>query len=862
MSRRLGLSLLTLTFALAGCPGPDPLDGGADAPGSDVPLDTNGSDTPPAIDVGPTDAPIVNRDAPTNRDGGVPLPEMPMVTECSTPAPLTGGAICEATAGDGNLLLTGDVLTPTEVLRGGQVLVDALGTIVCVGCDCSASPGAATATRVVCPNGAISPGLVNAHEHLSFQGNPYTRTAERYEHRHDWRTAARGHTRIGSRMATQEETVWAELRMVLGGATSINGSGGRPGLLRNLDRGRTGGADAMEGLGQDIVEYDTFPLGDSSGMLRASGCGYGTATTTDAVAMEEAYTPHISEGIDAEARNEFVCTNDALVANDVIERQSAVIHAIGLRAVDLTSMAFDGAMLVWSPRSNITLYGDTARVTTFDALRIPIALGTDWVFTGSMNMLRELSCADELNADYYGGHFSDRDLWLMATYNSAMALGAEDVIGVIEEGYVADLAIFDASVNLDYRAVIDAAPQDVALVLRAGNPLFGEAAVVNVLEAGCDALTVCTTPRAVCAMRELGMTLAAITAANTGSYELFSCGAPPNEPSCHPERTEARASVAGSTIYDGMIDGTDMDGDGIADAMDICPDVFDPIRPVDGGMQADTDGDGIGDVCDACPLTAGETCGLGVDGDVDVDGVANFVDNCPFLANADQFDRDGDTRGDVCDPCPEVANPLSIVCPVASSSIYQVQNGTIPDGGRATVTGVVTGLASNGFFMQVPTTDPSYAGAPNSGIFVFTGGAPTNTVGQLVSVSGTVDEFFMLTEITGPTVMVLGTAAIPAPAVLDGATLAGGAATLEPYEGVLVTVGPVTVTNAAPPAGPGDMAPTNEFEITGGVRVDDQIFRIPAPAMGATYTSITGVLTFRNNAYKLLPRSAADAITP
>ena len=41
-------------------------------------------------------------------------------------------------------------------------------------------------------------------------------------------------------------------------------------------------------------------------------------------------------------------------------------------------------------------------------------------------------------------------------------------------------------------------------------------------------------------------------------------------------------------------------------------------------------------------------------GDTDADGVANAVDNCPDKANTDQADEDGDTRGDVCDPCPIV----------------------------------------------------------------------------------------------------------------------------------------------------------------------------------------------------------------
>ena len=41
----------------------------------------------------------------------------------------------------------------------------------------------------------------------------------------------------------------------------------------------------------------------------------------------------------------------------------SMIHAVGLfRRSTTTTMAANGVGLVWSPRSNITLYGDTARV--------------------------------------------------------------------------------------------------------------------------------------------------------------------------------------------------------------------------------------------------------------------------------------------------------------------------------------------------------------------------------------------------------------------------------------------------------------------------------------------------------------------
>ena len=59
------------------------------------------------------------------------------------------------------------------------------------------------------------------------------------------------------------------MRFVLGGTTSINGSGSVDGFLRNLDR-----SNALEGLNVDAVEYETFPLGDSGGSLQSEGCDY------------------------------------------------------------------------------------------------------------------------------------------------------------------------------------------------------------------------------------------------------------------------------------------------------------------------------------------------------------------------------------------------------------------------------------------------------------------------------------------------------------------------------------------------------------------------------------------------------------
>ena len=46
----------------------------------------------------------------------------------------------------------------------------------------------------------------------------------------------------------------------------------------------------------------------------------------------------------------------------------------------------------------------------------------------------------------------------------------------------------------------------------------------------------------------------------------------------------------------------------------------------------------------------------GAPADVDGDGVPDATDNCPEVANADQGNEDGDALGDACDPCPPDAD--------------------------------------------------------------------------------------------------------------------------------------------------------------------------------------------------------------
>ncbi|WP_437734331.1 lamin tail domain-containing protein [Sorangium sp. So ce1335] len=768
---------------------------------------------------------------------------------CEELAPLSEGT-CEVVPGAGATLIRGVVLTPDTVLRGGRVLIDERGTIACVGCDCEAEG----ATEIVCPTGVVSPALINTHDHITFtQNSPYTPTEERYEHRHDWRTGNGDHTQIDTPgSATQAQIRWGELRFLMGGATSIVGSGGAAGLLRNLDR-----AD-QEGLGQKEVNFDTFPLGDSSGRELASSCGYsGNMVTREDIEGEDAYCPHVAEGIEASARNEFVCLQTA--PNDVLLPQSAYIHGIGLTALDYAAMAVNGTGLIWSPRSNITLYGDTAVVTAAARLGVQIALGTDWIATGSMNLLRELRCAASLNATYYGGFFTDEELWTMVTGNAAAVTATDDVIGALATGKIADIAIFDGAERADHGAIVAAEPQDVVLVMRGGEVLYGDEAVVSAVrgEAACDALDVCGVSKQVCLQDEIGMTLAELQEAAGEIYPAFFCGEPEREPLCTPSRTATApvsASVNGSTVYTGEPTDDDRDGDGIANDADNCPGVFNPIRPLDNGGQADFDADGEGDACDACPLDAGSAvCSALNPDDSDNDGVLNEADNCPVHQNHEQADMDGDGKGDPCDACPAEANPGARGCTV---SIYDIKNGTVAEGATVALqNALVTGRHDSGFFVQVKPGDPGYTAAAYSGVYVY---SPMNTVkvGDRVRItSAVVSTFYGQIQLGSAAVEVIASLgeAAPPPERVAPADIATGGPRAAELEGVLVEVEDVDVV--------GLDTMYYEFIVTGDLRVDDLLYRAaPFPEVGHEFTRIRGILTFRNDNSKVEPRGAEDLV--
>lgn len=196
--------------------------------------------------------------------------------------------------------------------------------------------------------------------------------------------------------------------------------------------------------------------------------------------------------------------------------------------------------------------------------------------------------------------------------------------------------------------------------------------------------------------------------------------------------------------------------------------------------------------------------------------------------------------------------------------IYELKDGSIPLGSAVRLQNqLVTARSAKEYYLQIKEGDPDWQGsADHSGIYVY---SPANAVspGDRVTITGAnLVVYFGQRQLMAGSVVVEATGqALPSPLVVDPGDVATGGSRASSLESVLITVTGVSVTSISPPAKGGDTMPNNEFVVTGGLRVNDSLYLInPFPSVGQSYSSLTGILEFRNSDSKLELRRAADVV--
>ncbi|MCH2648907.1 MAG: amidohydrolase family protein, partial [Candidatus Poseidoniaceae archaeon] len=266
-----------------------------------------------------------------------------------------------------------------------------------------------------------------------------------------------------------EQMKYAEVQAVSGGVTAMQGS-------------PSSGTQAWDSILSRNVELYNF---GQDGISTCAVCGAADDDYTGShlISQSEAGTlnawfVHLSEGVDQSSKDEF----DALWSKNLIMDETIVIHGTALDSSQFSKMASVNSELVWSPLSNLLLYGDTTDVVAADQAGVSISISPDWGPSGSKNNLHELKVADMWNTNNLGGHFSNYELVEMVTCNPADATGWTPFVGRIKADLYADLVVIDTFHEDPYRNLIEAIDADVALTVVQGKAVFGDVDLMQQLQ--------------------------------------------------------------------------------------------------------------------------------------------------------------------------------------------------------------------------------------------------------------------------------------------------------------------------------------------------------------------------------------------
>ena len=268
------------------------------------------------------------------------------------------------------------------------------------------------------PKALIFPGLINLHNHPTYSmlnlwpapsshiQNSLGRSlgTEPYANRYQWNLVSSTSPPEYRRLVETPQLLlaspqglnlypeivkYAEIRAILGGETAFQGAPANPAtdniLIRNVDN---------VNFDRDRIESHVPAI---SGLSASSLDSLLTRMRNSQV---DAWITHLAEGVRDNQRRDGDTTSSraefgSLVSKGLLTDTTVIVHGNGLEPEDFAAMRNAqsirsngtgdglGAKLVWSPLSNLLLYGQTTLIYHALSSGLTVSLGTDWSPSGS-----------------------------------------------------------------------------------------------------------------------------------------------------------------------------------------------------------------------------------------------------------------------------------------------------------------------------------------------------------------------------------------------------------------------------------------------------------------------------------------------
>ncbi len=346
--------------------------------------------------------------------------------------------------------------------------------------------------------GTVFPGLIDLHNHVAYNLLPLWQVPQRYTNRDTWGNSAEYHQKVTAPMKTIGEATallpalvrYVECKALIGGVTTTQGIAlfSAPGIRRYY-----------RGIVRNVEQTDDPALPDAGSRIADVQASDPQAFLAELKA-KQCFLLHLSEGTDDAAHKHFEALALPNGGGWAITPALAGIHCVALKPPDFQVMASHGASMVWSPFSNLLLYGATADVAAALAAntaetRFKIGLGSDWSPSGSKSLFGELKVA-RVYSQNNGNPFADGDLVRMATLGASEIVGWDKELGSLTVGKRADLVVVagrDDSAPVG--PLFGGDERTVQLVVINGTPRYGTPALMAADGPGAETLTVGGEPR-------------------------------------------------------------------------------------------------------------------------------------------------------------------------------------------------------------------------------------------------------------------------------------------------------------------------------------------------------------------------------